>query len=263
MTRYWFTLAMAFVLAGLGAYVYYVELPSERTQAETEAQGKKILAFHERDITGLAVATETGRVVLASKDGQWRITEPLDTDADSRTVDAMVRALVLGKVTRVVEESASALGPFGLEKPSVVLTVTTDSGRETLSLGDSGPISSTLYAMRASDRKILLTDLAPKDFFNKSLITFRKKEVLRFNQGQIDRLRLTYPPTEVVLYRTDDKDGKKKWSIRYPIEATADQPEVRTLLMKLEDLKALGFIDPGPQHESLTQLLKKPEIKIT
>jgi hypothetical protein len=263
MRRHWLSIAMALVLIGLGAYVYYIELPSERTQSETDAQEKKILPFNERDITSLTVATGTSRVTLTSKDGRWAITEPLQADADTRVVDAMIRALVLGKVNRVVEENASALAPFGLEKPSVVLTVATANGQETLSLGDSGPISSTLYAMRASDRKILLTDLAPKDFLNKSLLTFRKKEVLSFNQGQVDRLRLTYPPTEIVLYRTDGKDGKKKWSIRYPIEATADQPEVRTLLMKLEDLKALGFIDPGPQHESLMQLLKKPDIKIT
>ncbi len=146
----------------------------------------------------------------------------------------------------------------------MVLTVTTDTGQETLSLGDSGPISSTLYAMRGSDRKILLTDLTPKDFLNKSLITFRKKEVLRFDQSQVERLRLTYPPTEIVLYRTEEKDAKKnKWAIRYPIEAPADQPAVRTLLMKLEDLKALSFVDPGPEQDALMQLFKKPEVKIT
>ena len=254
---------MALVLIGLGAYVYYVELPAERTQSETEAKEKKILPFTERDITGLTMATGSSRLVLASKDGRWKIHEPLEAEADTRVVDAMIRALVLGKVTRVVEDNASALAPFGLEKPSVVLTVATNNGQETLSLGDSGPISSTLYALRASDRKILLTDLAPKDFLNKSLLTFRKKEVLTFDQGQVDRLRLTYPPTEIVLYRTDDKGGKKKWSIRYPIEAGADQPEVRALLMKVEDMKAVGFIDPGPQHESVMQLLKKPDIKIT
>ena len=50
-----------------------------------------------------------------------------------------------------------------------------------------------------------------------------------------------------MLYRGEKE--KKKWSIRYPIEASADQAEVRTLLMKLDDLKALAFVDPGPQHD--------------
>jgi hypothetical protein len=263
MRQHWATILMGFALAGLIAYVYLIELPTERAQTQTEAQEKKILPFQEQEITRLTVMGESGKVALAGKEGKWKITEPLETDADSRTVEAMIRALALGKVNRVVDETASTLAPFGLEKPSVVLTVATDTGQETLSLGDSGPISSTLYAMRSSDRKILLTDLAPKDFLNKSLITFRKKEVLRFDQSQVERLRLTYPPTEIVLYRTEEKDAKKKWAIRYPVEAAADQPAVRTLLMKLEDLKALSFIDPGPEQDVLMQLLKKPELKIT
>jgi hypothetical protein len=116
--------------------------------------------------------------------------------------------------------------------------------------------------MRASDKKILLTDLSTKDFVNKTLMSFRKKEVLPVESSQAERVRLTYPKTEIVLYRTEDKDNKKKWSIRYPIEAPADQPEVRTLLMKLDDLKALGFIDPGPQRDDQFRKLAKPDIKI-
>ncbi len=265
MKGHWLTLLMAVVLAGLGAYVYFVELPAERTQTLTETQAKKILPFEARDITGLTLRSEAGEIVLAPGENRtWKIAAPLQTDADSREVDSLLRALVLGNVSRVVEEQATALAPFGLENPSIVLTVTAGSHQETLSLGDSGPLSSTLYAMRASDRKILLTDLAPKDFLNKTVSTFRKKEVLRFDQTQAERLRLTYPPTEIVLYRTNETGEKdKKWKIRFPVEAKADQTTVRTLLMKLEDLKALGFVDPGPEHTSLAKRLSKPQAKIT
>jgi hypothetical protein len=94
------------------------------------------------------------------------------------------------------------------------------------------------------------------------LLSFRKKEVLPVDSNQTERIRLTYPKTEIVLYRTDDKDNKRKWSIRYPIEASADQPEVRTLLMKLDDLKALAFIDPGPQRDEHMKKLTKPDVRI-
>lgn len=259
MRRYSTTILMTVMLAGLGAYLYWVELPAERTKTLTDAQEKKLLPFEERDVTSLTVRAGSNEVVMAAGENRsWKITAPLQTDADSREVESLIRALVLGRVSRVVEEKAAALAPFGLEKPSVVLTVSTGSSQETVSLGDSGPISSTLYAMRASDQKVLLTDLAPKDVLNKTLLTFRKKEVLPVEQDKIERLRLTYPPTEIVLYRMD-----KLWKIRFPIEAEADQTEVRTLLFKLEDLKALGFIDPGPEHAALTKKLTKPEARIT
>lgn len=261
LKRYWGTILMAAVLAGLGAYVSFVELPTERTRTETEAAAQKILPFEDRDVTTVTVRTGAGEVALTRGEKQaWNIAAPIRTEADSREVDGMLRALTLGRVSRVVEDKAAALAPFGLEKPSVVLTLTAGSRRETLSLGDSGPISSTLYAMRDSDRQVLLTDLTPKDFLNKTVHTFRKKEVLHVEEGAVERVRLTYPSTEIVLYRTDHR---KKWKVRFPIEAEADQIEVRGLLLKLHELKALGFVDPGPDRDALATRLRKPDVKIT
>lgn len=263
MKGYWFTILLAVILAGLGTYLYCVEFPTERKQVLSETQEKKIVQFELGEITGLSVRSDQAEVVLAPRENRtWKITAPLQTDADSREVDSLLRALLLGKVSRVVEEKATALAPFGLEHPSVVLTVSAGSRQETLSLGDAGPISSTLYAMRASDQKVVLTDLAPNAFLNKTLLTFRDKQVLRFDQTKAERLRLTYPKTEIVLYQTAEND-KKKWKIRAPLEANADQTSVRTLLFKLEDLKALGFIDPGLEHTALTKKLTKPKAKIT
>ncbi|TAJ10324.1 MAG: DUF4340 domain-containing protein [Nitrospirae bacterium] len=272
MKSVWLTIAMVVLLVGLGAYVYFVELPSERTQTAAETQDKKLIPFEEQDITGLIVRTEVGEVVLAPDEKRaWKITAPMVADADSREVESLLRALVLGRISRVVEEQTAALGPFGLEKPATVLTLTAGSRQETLSVGDSGPISSTLYAMRASDKKVLLTSLAPKDVLNKTLLTLRKKEVLRMDQTKVDRLRLAYPANEMVLYRVRQADlpgpaagnDKKSWKLRYPLEADADQAEVNSLLIKLENLKALGFVDPGPQHDALLRKLTKPDVKIT
>ncbi|MDE3019099.1 MAG: hypothetical protein KGI53_08775, partial [Nitrospirota bacterium] len=64
MKHLWLTIAMAVVLAGLGAYVYFVELPSERSRTAADTQDKTLLPFEEQDITGLTVRTDVGEVVL-------------------------------------------------------------------------------------------------------------------------------------------------------------------------------------------------------
>ena len=164
-------------------------------------------------------------------------------------------------MTRVVEDHPTNLTPFGLDNPVTTITVAAGAARETFSIGDSGPLSSTLYVLRESDRKVLLTNLAPKDFVNKTLMTFRRKDLLRVSQGDVDRIRLTYPTTEIVLYQGQEKP-KSKWKIRYPIEAEADQTEVRALLFRLEDLKALGIVDPGPERDALAKTLTVPKVKV-
>ncbi len=260
--RYWPTLLMAGVLAALAGYLYLVEFPSQEREEQTQTQAKKLLPFEEADITGLSLKTDSGQIAMVRDTRGWNLTMPLQTEADSREVQAMIRALVTGKVARVVEDKAVALAPFGLESPVTIVTVSAGEKQETFSIGDSGPLSSTLYVLRGSDNKVLLTDLAPKDFINKTLMTFRRKDLLKFTQSDLERVRLAYPSREIVLYQVQARP-KPKWTIRYPIEAEADQSEVRSLLFRLEDLKAMGIIDSGPERDALAKRLAAPLVKIT
>ena len=254
---------MAAILAGLGLYLYFVEIPAKQSEESRDTQSKRLLSFEEQQITKLSVSTSGSDVVLTQgANNTWQITSPIHTEADKRQVQGMIRALITGKVARVVEEKPSSLAPFGLDEPATVVTIADGQQEERIAIGDSGPLSSTLYVLRGSDQKVLLTDLAPKDFLNKNLMAFRRKEVLQFNHNDVERLRLTYPQTEMVLYSQEQKP-KKRWKIRFPIEAEADQTVVQAFLFRLEDLKALGIIDPGPERMAKTALLTKPKVKVT
>jgi len=254
---------MALVLGGLGLYLYLVEFPAKETEERQAVEKKKVLLLDQQALTGLTVKTDQGELAFErTAEKGWMITAPLQTDADQREVQSLIRALVTGSVHRTVEENPTTLSPFGLDSPVTTITITTGTAKETLSIGDSGPLSSTLYVLRESDHALLLTDMAPKDFVNKSLMTFRRKDILRLAKGDVDRIRLTYPTTEIVLYNVNEKP-KPKWKIRYPIEAEADLNEVRLLLFRLEDLKALGIIDPGPERDKLAKTLRAPKVKLT
>lgn len=262
--RYWPTLLMLVILMGLGGYLYFVELPTKQREDKQESEQKQLLPFPESTITGLKVMTAQGPVELKLLGpGKWTITAPIQADADSREVQGLIRALVTGAVTRTVEETATALAPFGLDQPVTSIAVIAGTQQEAISIGDSGPLSNTLYVLRGSDQKVLLTNLAPKDFVNKTLLTFRRKELLRFVQNDIERVRLTYPTTEIVLYNMGKDKPKPVWKIRYPVEAEADQTEVRSLMFRLEDLKALGMIDPGPARDAMAKTLTTPKVKVT
>ena len=261
--RYWPTLVMVLVLAGLGLYLYVIEFPQKESHERQDTADKKVLLFDQETLSGLTIKTDRHELVFARTTEQgWVLTAPLNTEADQREVQNLIRALVTGTVTRVVEDHPTNLTPFGLNNPVTIISVAAGAARETFSIGDSGPLSSTLYVLRESDRKVLLTNLAPKDFVNKTIMTFRRKDLLRVLQGDVDRIRLTYPTTEIVLYQGQEKP-KSKWKLRYPIEAEADQTEVRALLFRLEDLKALGIVDPGPERDALANTLTVPKVKVT
>jgi uncharacterized protein DUF4340 len=263
MNRFWPTAIMALVLAALGLYLYFVEFPAKQSQERQESVKKKVVNVEEQAITSLTFKTDREELVFERHgDKGWTLIKPIRTEADTRELHSLIRAIVLGSVHRIVEENPTTLAPFGLEKPVAAVTIKGGPTEETLLIGDTGPLSSTLYVLRTSDHAVLLTDLAPKDFVNKSLMTFRRKDILHVMSGEIDRVRLTYPTTEVVLYRVSDKP-KPKWKIRYPVEAEADLNEVRMLLFRLEDLRAMGIIDPGPARDALAKTLKHVKVKVT
>jgi hypothetical protein len=255
---------MLVILAGLGGYLYFVEFPAKQREEKQESAQKQLLSFPETAITGLSIATAQGPIEFKlTEPGKWSIVAPLQTDADNREVQALIRALVTGAVTRTVEEQATQLAPFGLEHPVTTLVITAGTLKETIAIGDSGPLSNTLYVLRGSDKNVLLTNLAPKDFINKSLMTFRRKELLKFVQNDVERVRLTYPTTEIVMYNMTKDKPKPSWKIRYPIEAEADQNEVRSLMFRLEDLKALSIVDSGPERDAMAKTLTAPKVKVT
>jgi hypothetical protein len=254
---------MTVILVVLGFYVYFVEIPAQRLENKREAEKQRLLPFDEAQIGGLTVKTGSSEVGLQREGDQtWRIVSPIQAEADKREVQGLLRALITGGVKRVVEEQGGSLEAFGLDRPSTEISISAGPQQEHIAIGDSGPLSSTLYVYRGSDHKVLLTDLAPKDFLNKSLMSFRRKELLQFGHNDVERLRLTYPQTEIVLYSQEQKP-KKKWKIRYPVEAEADRTEVQALLFRLEDLKALTIIDPGPMRNTIAKTLSKPKVKVT
>jgi hypothetical protein len=264
MSRYRPTLLLLVVLAGLGGYLYLVEFPAQQEEEQQESAQKQLLPFPETAITELSITTAQGPITFKlNAPGKWSIVAPFQTDADTREVQALIRALVIGTVTRTLDEQTTTLAPFGLDQPVTTLTITAGAQQETIAIGDSGPLSNTLYVLRASDQRVLLTTLAPKDFINKSLMTFRRKELLRFVQNDVERVRLTYPTTEIVIDNMAKDKPRPSWKIIYPVEAEADQNEVRSLMFRLEDLKALSIIDPGPERDTIGTTLTTQKVKIT
>ena len=114
--RYWPTILMALLLAGLGLYLYTVELPQHESQERHDSAEKKVLLFDQQALTGLIVKTDQQELVFArTPEKGWMLTAPLHTDADQREVQNLIRALVTGAVARVVENQPANLTPFGLD----------------------------------------------------------------------------------------------------------------------------------------------------
>jgi Domain of unknown function (DUF4340) len=254
-----------FILAlALGLYLWLVEIPGERKRVQTETASTQLVNFKDSDVRSVAVHSATGDLELTrdpDRPDRWSITQPHAMEADRQAVEDFLRTLILAKVTRVVDDTGKDLAPYGLVTPSLSISLRLASGNETVRFGDSGPLSSTLYAQRNGDAKVLLTSVAGRDILTKGLQDFRRKRVLEFDRGRVTRLKIATPEETVVLSKEGEGE-KGTWIITAPVQTTADQPEVRSLLFGLEDLKAQAFID-DPERRTKKDELKAPVATIT
>src|SRR5205823_2480274 len=160
------------------------------------------------------------------------------------------------------DDSGTDLSSYGLTVPAVSISVHLPTGNQTLHFGDPGPLSSSLYAKREGDSKILLTSLSPREILTKGLQDFRRRRVLEFDPASVTRLKIANPDEAVILYK-EGQGEKATWIIKAPLATTADQPEVRSLLFGLEDLKAQGFIDDPQERRAQKKELQTPLTTIT
>lgn len=252
-------LALLLIAAGLGLYLWLVEAPTEQKRAESETAAKQLLDFKDEDVQAFTLVASQGETELArEQDGRWVIRKPNAMEADTAAVDDFLRTLLLAQVSRVVDESGADLASYGLTAPSLTISFRLAAGTRTIRLGDSGPLSATLYAMREGSPHVLLTTLAGRDVLIHNIQEFRRKRVFQFDRNQVTRLKVATPRETVVLYR-DGHGDKEKWTIKSPAEGPADQPEVKSLLSGLQDLKAQDFLD-DPKDRAATRARLGPPL---
>ena len=252
---------LACVLAGLGLYLYSIELPRIEQAQHQEIEEQRLLPFDYRTVNDLTMITGGESVQMERlSGGRWVITAPIHTKGDAREIGGLLRALELGRITRIIQQDSTEADRYGLANPRVSITVKLPDFEEQLDLGDVEPISSTLYARRGSDQQILLTTLSVQDFRQKTMSSFRHKDVLFFDRQQVVELAIASSGEKpMTLHRTPSIHGLTgNWEFSSPVQGPADKTAVGLLLMTLEDLQAQGFIDAPDEKSRLRQRLGPP-----
>jgi hypothetical protein len=262
-------LALLIIAVGLGVYLWLVELPREQKRLQSETAAKRLLDFKESEVQNFTLRSADGEIEISRGDQtnqtRWTITKPKKLEADTPAVEEFLRALELAKVNRVVDDSGADLSSYGLAVPSLTVSLRLGAGAKRVEFGDSGPLSSSLYAKRDADSKIVLTSLSGREILAKTVQDFRRKRVVEFDRDRVTRIKVATPRETVVLYKEGPlgKDKKPDWKIKAPIETPADQPEVQSLLFGLEDLKAQRFVEDSRERQERKAQLSGPVVTIT
>ena len=248
------TLLLLTAALALGAYAYFVE--SERpTRTEAESAKDSAFALESSALVELEVTASTGeRTVLRKTDGEWRLTQPIETGADAIEVSGITSGVASLEIERVVADSAADLAAFGLDEPRITLAFKAEGDTEftRLMLGDETAIGGDMYATTTNDPRVFLVAAYLDGSFDRTTFDLRDKTILHFVRDDVDRLELTTAAHTVAMAENDDS-----WRLEHPWQAQADSGTVDTLVTRLatgrmqaliasdaEDLEPYGLAEP-------------------
>jgi hypothetical protein len=203
-----------------------------------------------------------GKIVLARKNENWTIASH-NVPANSAEVRRLVDTLQNEQVTKFVEDVASNLPKYGLDKPQLRLTFSsfasentaeTKAGEQPFTTITFGKIDGdNVYARLVDEPFIVAIRRGLIDQISTDAVQWQELSIFKFKPEQIHRLSVA-AKNESMLAR--DAKGEWTWTKR---GETINQANLQSLLKTLSSLHAVRWVGPTlPQHG-----FEKPQLAIT
>src|SRR5215471_2579371 len=255
------TIALVVVLAGLGAYIYFV---TWKQPAETPASKlEKVFASVEGDkISDLKVKAESGDTTTLTKDKDgWKLVAPLSTSAQESEVTNVTTALSSLEIARVIDDNPTNLKEYGLDMPRIEVDFKTASDKDfhQLRIGAKTPTSGNVFAQRGGDKKVFLIAAYQEGQLNKSTFDLRDKSAVKFDREKVDHITVAADGKTLELA----KEGSD-WKIVKPLAVTADYSAVEGLVGRVAGAQMKKIVADTATPADLKKYgLDKPAITST
>jgi len=236
------TLIWAVVLVALATFYYLYEIQGGQKRREAASKRELLFQFAADEVIGFTVQRAQETVRAEKRDGAWYLTEPLAVRGDAQKYRELTRYVAEQlRYTRVVEEQPTALEAFGLATPSLEIGVILkdQSTPLTLRLGKANPTGGSYYAQVAGRPAVYLISAMAKDVLDASLHALRDKTVLAFTPAEVQDIQLAGGTDAPVMLQRQEGDT---WRLTAPVDAKAEDQQVRGLLQRLHDVKIQEFV---------------------
>jgi hypothetical protein len=214
----------------------------QEQQVARDEEAKKIFQIKETDLSDLALVRGKDEMRLVKKDRVWRLTAPLDTQADQTVVDSMLTTLARLRMERNLGPEKD-LKPFGVDQPGLVVKFTAQGQPHQLVIGAKVPGDQNYYALRDQDPNLLTISMGSKDSLDRQLLALRDKTLLGFILGEVKGLKVKNPKSALTL----EKIGPQTWGWVGRTDFRVRGDRVEKLLRDLHIARAKNFIEPLPK----------------
>ena len=204
-----------------------------------------------------------GKVVLARKDENWTITNRQNTPANSGEIRRFIDTLQDERVTKFVEDVASNLAKYGLDKPQLQLTFSsfasentaeTKAGEQPFVTVAFGKVDGdNVYARLADEPFVVALRRGLLDQIFTDPLQWQELSIFKFKPEQIHRLSVM---TDKELSLERGENNQWRW-----LKGSGDinQTNVQSLLNTLSNLHAVRWLEATPPQHGF----EKPQLVVT
>jgi len=194
-----------------------------------------------------------GKTVLARKEGNWTIANRNNAPADSGAVQRLIDTLQNERVTRFVEDVASNLPKYGLDKPQTQLTFSSFASENTAEtkageqpfagIAFGKPEGDNVYARLTDEPFVVAVRRGLSDQISPDPLQWQESSIFKFKPEQIHRLSV---PAEKELLLERDQNNHWHW---LKGSGQINQANVQSLLKTFASLHAVRLLGATtPQH---------------
>jgi hypothetical protein len=177
---------------------------------------RRPLRFDRDGVAHVEVSWSGGGVTLDKKDGTWRITAPLETEADAETVEALLSDLVFLRASSFLDAPPPD-AEVGLDPPAyrVVLLDAPQDGKPPLrhEVAIGGARDGQLRVVRGAEPSLYQVPDERYEKLPKSVVAFRHKTLASFVATDAQRFELSFADpgaegaSQVVTVEGSSSDG--------------------------------------------------------
>jgi hypothetical protein len=203
----------------------------------------QLISIPEDQLQQIHVEKVTGEVYDLKWEGRaWELTAPVTYPADAQIVKDLVQLLATFPATGVVDENASDIKQYGLDMPTLVVTVTDAKGKKTrLIIGDNSPRAGSAYAMLDGTRRVVQIAVLNKSKLDRRVDDLRDKHLLTMDATTLTGVRIESKGKSIEF----SKNAAKQWLIVKPANWEPDANEVEIAIGKLIEAR-MDVYSPDP-----------------
>ncbi|MDQ3070359.1 MAG: DUF4340 domain-containing protein [Acidobacteriota bacterium] len=231
-------LLLALVAAGIGGYVWFVEMKRDSSSEETPRE--KLFAVDTSQIHEVRLRNEAGETSTLKKAGdRWTLAEVEGASVDDTELSNITSGLASLELQRVVDEQPASLAEYGLDTPRFTVAFTDAAGKShTLLLGSKTPMGGDLYAKLPDAPRVFLVGGFLEESFNRSRFDLRDKAILKFAREAVSGVELSAGSSRISLVR---RGGN--WHMSAPSDEPADDTVVEGLIDRLATARMQSIVD--------------------